>query len=111
MVCYKAPQELQVLDQLTFETAKKLEGTSFWVYPEKDHKVELRVLEVAKVMESEAARLKRAPFSIFLLGPESYPLKQGSFAMTHDAFPEPFYMFVTTIAQDGRGFLYEAIFT
>ena len=100
-----------MLDQLTFDKAKELQGTSFWAYPEQDHKVELRVVEVAKVMESEAARLKRAAFSIYLLGPESYPLKQGSFAMTHDAFPEPFYMFVTTIAQDGRGFVYEAIFT
>jgi hypothetical protein len=100
-----------LLDQLTFEKAKALEGTSFWVYPEPDHKVELRVLEVAQVMESEAARLKRTAFSLYLLGPESYALKQGSFAMTHDAFPEPFYMFVTTIARDGRGFVYEAVFT
>lgn len=100
-----------MLDKWTFESAKALEGTSFWAYPEKEHKVELRVLEVAKVMESEAARLKRSAFSIYLLGPESFPLKQGSFAMTHDAFPEPFYMFITAIAQDGRGFVYEAIFT
>ena len=100
-----------MLDQLTFESAKRLEGTSFWVYPEQDHKVELRVVEVAKVMESEAARLTRQPFSIYLLGPQSYPLKQGSFAMTHDAFPEPFFMFVTAIGQDGRGFVYEAVFT
>ena len=100
-----------MLDQLTFEKAKELEGTSFWAYPEQDHKVELRLLEVARVMESEAARLKRTAFSLYLLGPESYQLKQGSFTMTHDAFPEPFFMFVTAIAQDGRGFLYEAIFT
>ena len=100
-----------MLDQLTFEKAKELEGTSFWVFPEHDHKVELRILEVAKVMESEAARLKRSAFSIFLLGPDSYQLRQGSFPMTHDAFPEPFYMFVTAIAQDGRGFVYEAVFT
>src|SRR5688572_1644759 len=110
-MCYKVRQEEPVLDQLTFEKAKDLEGTSFWVYPESDHKVELRVLEVAKVMESEAARLKRSAFSIYLLGPESYQLKQGSFAMTHDSFPDPFYMFVTTIGQNGRDFIYEAVFT
>jgi hypothetical protein len=110
-VCYKAAQESAVLDQLTFEKAKGLEGTSFWVYPEHDHKVELRVVEVARVMESEAAKLKRTAFSIYLLGPDSYRLKQGSFPMTHDAFPEPFYMFLTAIGQDGRGFLYEAVFT
>lgn len=100
-----------MLDQLTFEKAKELEGTSFWVYPEQDHKVELRVIEVLEVMESEAARLKRNAFSIFLLGPESYLLRQGAFLMTHDAFPESFYMFVTAVGQDARGYLYEAIFT
>lgn len=100
-----------MLDALTFERAKELVGTSFWVYPEADHKVELRVLEVIKVMESEAARLKRNPFSIFMLGPDSYPLKQGSFAMTHEAFPEPFYMFVTAVEQGANGFVYEAVFT
>ena len=100
-----------MLDQLTFEKAKELEGTSFWVYPEQDHKVELRVMDVLKVMESEAARLKRNPFSIYLMGPDSYPLNQGTFTMTHEAFPEPFHMFITTIGQDPRGYLYEAIFT
>lgn len=100
-----------MLDQLTFDKAKEMEGTSFWAYPEQDHKVELRVLEVAKVMESEAARLERAAFSIFLKGPESYPLKQGAFPMTHDAFPEPFFMFITTVGQEAGGVLYEAVFT
>jgi hypothetical protein len=110
-VLQRRAQEARVLDQLTFEKARALEGTSFWVYPEQDHKVELRVLEVAKVMESERARLKRSAFSIFLLGPDSYQLKQGSFPMTHDAFPEPFTMFITAVGQDGRGFVYEAVFT
>lgn len=100
-----------MLDQLTYEKAKELEGTSFWAYPEQDHKVELRVVEVAKVMESEAARLKRDPFSMFMLGPDTYQLKQGSFTMTHEAFPEPFYMFVTAVSQDANGYVYEAVFT
>ncbi|HUP63455.1 MAG TPA: hypothetical protein VNA69_23925 [Thermoanaerobaculia bacterium] len=100
-----------MLDQLTYETAKDLEGTSFWVYPEPDHKVELRVVEVARVMESEAARLKRNPFSVFMLGPDSYQLKQGSFPTTHEAFPEPFYMFVTAVGQEPNGYVYEAVFT
>jgi hypothetical protein len=100
-----------VLDQLTFEKAKELEGTSFWVYPENDHKVEMRVLEVAKVMESEAANLSRAAFSIYMKGPHSYLLKQGAFPTTHDAFPEPFYLFVTAVGQDPQGVFYEAVFT
>lgn len=100
-----------MLDELTYEKAKELEGTSFWVYPEQDHKVELRVLEVLKVMESEVARLKRNPFSIFMLGPDSYQIQQGAYTMTHDLFPEPFSMFITNVGQDPRGYLYEAVFT
>lgn len=100
-----------MLDQLTYEKAKDLEGTSFWVYPGQEQRVELRVVGVAKVMESEAARLKRDPFSIFMLGPESYRLKQGAFAMKHDSFPEPFYMFVTPVGQEPNGYVYEAVFT
>ena len=99
------------LEELTYEKAKELEGTSFWVYPENDHKVELHVLEVGKVMESEAAKLKRTAFSIYMLGPESYLLKQGAFLITHEVFPEPFYMFITPLSQDERGYLYEAVFT
>lgn len=100
-----------MLDQLTFEKAKELEGTSIWAYPEPDHKIELRVVQVAKVMESEAAKLKRTAFSIFLLGPPSYLLKQGAFPMTHDAFAEPSYLFVVPVEQRPDGYLYEAVFT
>jgi hypothetical protein len=103
--------ETDPLDQLTFEKAKELEGTSFWIYPEDDHKVELRVLQVAKVMESEAARLKRNPFSIYMVGPHSYLLKQGAFTTTHEIFAEPFYMFITVVGEEQQGYLYEAVFT
>jgi hypothetical protein len=100
-----------MLDRLTYEDMKKLEGTSLWAYPEKDHKLELRIVEVAKVMESEAARLKRHPFSVFLLGPHSYPLSQGSFPMTHETLGEPFYLFVVPVEKHENGMIYEAVFT
>lgn len=100
-----------MLDQLTFESMEPLVGTSFWAYPEEDHKVELRVVRVAKVMESEAARLKRAAFSVFMLGPQSYLIKQGTFAMTHESFAEPFHLFIVPVEKLPEGYLYEAIFT
>lgn len=100
-----------MLDQLTFDKAKELEGTSFWAYPEEGEKVELRVVHVAKVMESEAARLTRTPFSMFLLGPSSYLISQGAFPMTVDTAPEPFYMFIVPVEQRPDGYLYEAVFT
>jgi|SRR5688500_1093140 len=101
----------RLLDQWTFEMMEPLVGTSFWAYPEEGHKVELRVVRVAKVMESEAARLKRTAFSIFMVGPASYQIKQGTFAMTHDAFEEPFHMFIVPVEEGAEGYLYEAVFT
>ena len=100
-----------MLDQLTYERMKELQGTSFWAFPEQGHKVELRIVEVAKVMESEAARLTRNAFSVFFLGPASYQMKQGTFAFQHDAFPEPFELFLVPVEQLPDGFLYEAVFT
>src|SRR5687768_5503059 len=100
-----------VLDQWTYESIEPLVGTSIWAYPEQEHKVELRIVRVAKVMESEMARLKRAAFSIFMLGPESYLMKQGAFTMTHEAFAEPFHLFIVPVEQVPGGYLYEAVFT
>jgi hypothetical protein len=100
-----------LLDQLTFEQMKELEGTSLWAYPEADHRVELRIVDVAKVMESEAARLTRDAFSIYFLGPASYVMKQGMVAVQHDAFPEPFDLFVVPVEERQDGLLYEAVFT
>lgn len=100
-----------MLDQLTYERMNELKGTSFWAYPEQGHRVELRVVEVAKVMESEAARLTRSAFSVFLQGPASYRIQQGTFIFQHDAFPEPFELFVVPVEQLPDGFLYEAVFT
>jgi len=105
------PGSDSILKEMTFERMKELEGTSFWAYPEQEHKVELRVVEVAKVMESEAALLKRTPFSMFLLGPKSYQIKQGTFPMTHEAFPEPFELFIVPLEQRADGVLYESVFT
>ena len=100
-----------MLERLTFETVKELQGTSFWVYPEPDHKVELRLVAAAKVMESEAARLPRTPFSAYFLGPPSYALTQGAFPMTHAQFPEPFFLFIVPVESTPDGLLYEAVFT
>jgi hypothetical protein len=103
--------EERMLERLTFEEMKALEGTRFWLYPEPDHRVELRVLEVTKVMENKAARLTRIPFSILFLGPASYPVKQGTFTVSHDGLPEPFPLFVVPLKQVPEGFVYEAVFS
>ena len=97
-----------MLDQLTIETFQPLVGSSFWIHVE-GRKMELRLTRAKKVMESEAARLKRTPFSLFFLAP--LLLQQQIFHLTHDAFAEPLDIFLVPIGQEPDGYSYEAVFT
>jgi hypothetical protein len=97
-----------LLDQLTIETFQPLVGSSFWIHVE-GRKIELRLTSAKKVMESEAAQLKRNPFSLFFLAP--LLLQQQTFHLTHDAFAEPLDMFLVPIGQEPNGYSYEAVFT
>ncbi|HYU25781.1 MAG TPA: hypothetical protein VEO74_11295 [Thermoanaerobaculia bacterium] len=97
-----------MLDQLTIETFQPLVGSSFWIHVE-GRKIELRLTKAMKVMESEAARLPRNPFSLFFLAP--LLLEQKIFHVTHDAFTEPLDIFLVPIGQEPTGYSYEAVFT
>ena len=97
-----------MLDELTVESFQPHVGTSFWLHAE-GHKIELRLTSARKVMESEAARLKRNPFSLYFLAP--LHLQQRVYAVTHDAFPEPLEIFLVPIGQEPGGYSYEAVFT
>jgi len=99
-----------MLDQLTIESFEPHVGSSFWLR-EGNHKVELRLERAAKVMESEAAHLKRNPFSLYFLGPGSIYLAQKIYHLEHDAFPEPLEIFLVPVAKESAGYLYEAVFT
>jgi hypothetical protein len=106
MLCYKA----HMLDQLTVETFEPHVGTSFWVEFPSGGKVELRLVRAAKVMESEAARLVRHPFSLFFIGPRSYLLEQATYHLTHPAM-EAMDIFIVPVGQDAETYQYEAVFT
>jgi hypothetical protein len=97
-----------MLEKLTFESFEPLVGTSFWLH-EDGHKVELRLTSAARVMESEAARLKRAAFSLFFLAPMLLP--QKIYRLTHDAFAEPLDIFLVPMAKQGDAYTVEAVFT
>jgi hypothetical protein len=97
-----------MLDTLTIESFEPHVGTSFWLH-ENGHKVELRLTRAARVMESEAARLKRTAFSLYFLGPLLLP--QQIYRLTHDGFPEPLDLFLVPIGPVAGGFNYEAVFT
>jgi len=97
-----------MLDKLTIESFEPHVGTSFWLHAG-NRKIELRLTRAAKVMESEAARLARTPFSLFFLAPVLLP--QQIYRVTHDAFPEPLDIFLVPIAGDASGYSHEAVFT
>jgi hypothetical protein len=96
-----------MLDKLTIESFEPHVGTSFWLHAE-NRKIELRLTGAAKVMESQAARLSRTPFSLYFLAPVVLP--QQIYRLTHAAFAEPLDIFLVPIARNANGFSHEAVF-
>lgn len=99
-----------MLEDLTIESFEPYVGTSFWADFPNGSKVELRLTRAAKVMESEAARLPRHPFSLFFIGPKSFLLKQHTYRLTHETL-EPLEIFIVPVGEEAGGYLYEAVFT
>ena len=99
-----------MLDQVTVESFEPHVGSSFWVELDSGGKVELRLTRAAKVMESEAARLPRHPFSLYFIGPLSFKLPQQIYHLTHPAL-EAMDIFLVPIGQDAQSYQYEAVFT
>jgi hypothetical protein len=99
-----------MLDQLTVETFEPHVGSSFWAEFPSGGKVELRLVRAAKVMESEAARLDRHPFSLFFIGPRSYLIPQQTLHLTHPALGA-LDIFLVPVGQDAQTYQYEAVFT
>jgi len=99
-----------VLEDLTIESFEPYVGTSFFAEFPNGSKVELRLTRAAKVMESEAARLPRHPFSLFFIGPKSFLLKQHTYRLSHQTL-EPLEIFIVPVGEEAGGYLYEAVFT
>ncbi|HET8798491.1 MAG TPA: hypothetical protein VFO89_12425 [Thermoanaerobaculia bacterium] len=99
-----------MLDQLTVESFEPHIGTSFWAEFPGGGKVELRLVRAAKVMESEAARLDRHPFSLFFIGPRSYLIPQQTCHLTHPTLGA-LDIFIVPVGQDAQTYQYEAVFT
>jgi hypothetical protein len=97
-----------MLDKLRIDSFAPHVGTSFWLEAG-GRRIELRLTQASKVMESEAARLARTPFSLFFLAPVLLP--QAIYRLTHEAFAEPLDIFLVPIARDASGFTHEAVFT
>jgi hypothetical protein len=76
-----------------------------------DPAIELQLEKVGAVMESERARLKRQPFSLFFLGPPDRVMPQKIYELRHSAFPEALAIFLVPIGRTKAGVQYEAVFT
>ena len=97
-----------MLDTLTIDSFAPHVGTSFWLHAG-DRRIELRLTRAVKVMESEAARLNRTPFSLYFLAPVLLP--QQIHRLTHQGFAEPLDIFLVPVGRDASGVTYEAVFT
>jgi hypothetical protein len=105
-LCYN----VGMLEQLTIDSFQPHVGSTFWVEFPNDTKVELRLTGTAKVMESEAARLARHPFSVFFVGPRSFMLQQHTYRVTHEQLGT-MEIFLVPVAQNADSYEYEAVFT
>lgn len=99
-----------MLDQLTVESFEPHVGSSFFAEFPNGAKVELRLVRVARVMESEKARLNRQPFSLYFIGPKSFQLKQAIYHVTHET-AEPMDIFLVPVGETPDTYEYEAVFT
>jgi hypothetical protein len=97
-----------VLDTLTIDDFKPHVGSSFVI---SDPPAQLRLERVSAVMESESARLKRQPFSLYFLGPSEQILPQRIYDLHHDGFASPLGLFLVPIGRTSEGIQYEAVFT
>lgn len=104
-LCYN----VTMLDQLTIESFQPHVGSTFWAEFPNGAKVELRLTGAAKVMESEAARLDRHPFSLYFIGPRSYQLQQHIYHITHEQLGA-LDIFIVPVGQDADTYQYEAVF-
>ena len=99
------------LDELRYETVHPLIGSAFRITVPERGDIGLKIIDVCKVMERvKSPRLKREPFSIYLLGPSDVRFSQGTYPFSHDELGE-LEMFIVPLGPKNGGNQYEVIFT
>jgi len=102
-------QAESMLDKLTYDAMREFVGTPFTI-DLGERSCELVLTHAAKVMESEAARLARNPFSLHFTGPAEPFLPQHTYPMHHEKLGT-LEIFLVPIGRTAGGFTYEAVFT
>jgi hypothetical protein len=103
------PEEPMELDELTLEIVKPLAGARFEVALPDGDEVTL-TLDRVEGFEGRASAGRRAPFSIFFLGPGEPMLPHGTYALRSPRIAWPA-LFIVPIGRDERGTEYQAAFT
>lgn len=98
-----------MLETLTYDQLSNFVGTTF-VLVENEQRYELKLVTAGKVMESQAARLKRNAFSLFFLGPHEPLFEQRIYTFEHETLGT-LEFFIVPVGHDAAGILYEAVFT
>jgi hypothetical protein len=98
-----------VLETLTYDQFEPLVGSKFRLVAN-DAGTDLTLVTVGRVMESQAARLKRGAFSLFFIGPHEPLFEQAIYPFTHETLGQ-LEMFIVPVGHDAAGLLYEAVFT
>jgi hypothetical protein len=98
-----------VLETLTYDQMKALVGSTFHIV-DSEKTADLQLVTAAKVMESEAAKLKRNAFSLFFLGPHEPFFEQRIYPLDHETLGR-MELFIVPVGHDQHGILYEAVFT
>ena len=99
-----------MLETLTYDQFPPLVGTLFHLVLENGQRHDLQLVSAGKVMESQAARLKRNAFSLFFLGPHEPMFEQHIYTFEHDTLGT-LEFFIVPVGHDAAGMLYEAVFT
>ncbi len=99
------------ISEFTYETIQPLVGTTFKLQDDVGHSVELKLVDVVKVLDKHIdTRMKRDAFSLHFLGPQNPYIPQATYAMTHETLGGPHHIFVVPISRGKDGYMYEAAF-
>jgi hypothetical protein len=96
-------------ERLTEANFTKHLNTVFRVKVSAPRPVELKLVEVKSFASDTNEKRPMERFSLFFNGPADLQLPQSTYELEHDQLGS-LDIFLVTVAQDERGFVYEAVF-
>ena len=103
------------LETLTVDVFQPRVGETFRIRPRPEHELEAELIEARALgggpsrAPSEASR-RRTPFSLSFRTSLTAPLPQSIYEVAHDELGS-YQIFLVPVGPDGKGMVYQAIFT